>query len=73
MLVINEELLAIEDVIDDLVDAIRQTSQFQAYALAKKAFDEDALLKSKVTHFQELKQVYEVSEKTLAYHPEGKK
>ncbi|HEL0610332.1 TPA: YlbF family regulator [Streptococcus equi subsp. zooepidemicus] len=56
MLIINEELFAIERAILQLVQDIRTSSQYQAYALAKKAFEADLALQTELALFEELKQ-----------------
>lgn len=72
MLIINEELFAIEKAIEQLVQDIRTSSQYQAYALAKKAFEADLALQTELALFEELKQDYELRQDLLKSCPDAR-
>ncbi|HEL0647652.1 YlbF family regulator [Streptococcus equi subsp. zooepidemicus] len=72
MLIINEELFAIEKAIEQLVQDIRTSSQYQTYALAKKAFEADLALQTELALFEELKRDYELKQGLLESCPDAR-
>lgn len=72
MLVINQDLLAIDDAIDKLVEDIKKTGEFQSYLEVKRHFTDDQLLQSEIGHFQILLREFSDQEKYASYRPESK-
>lgn len=72
MLVINQNLLAIDDAIDKLVEDIKKTGEFQSYLEVKRHFTDDQLLQSEIGHFQILLREFSDQEKYASYRPESK-
>ncbi|MGT2935124.1 YlbF family regulator [Streptococcus castoreus] len=73
MLIISDELIAIEEAIDQLVLDLKKTHQYKRYVSAKQAIEDDLELQADILSFQELKQEYDAKEELLSFRPEVKR
>lgn len=72
MLVINQDLLAIDDAIDKLVEDIKKTGEFQSYLEVKRHFINDHNLQREIGSFQNLVREFSAQDKYASYPPESK-
>lgn len=70
MLEINEELLAIDDAIEQLVEAILASPQVQDYQAKQVSLMADQDLQDQLAQFQELQASYEDQKEFAKYRPE---
>ena len=59
MLIINEELLAIDQAIDSLVLHFLALPEVEVYRLKRQKFEGDRTLQQQLLEFQELRESYE--------------
>ncbi|WNZ87940.1 YlbF family regulator [Streptococcus iniae] len=72
MLVINEDLLAIEDAIDQLVNDIKQTKEYKNYCQLRNVVKEDSNLQADLAFFRQLKETYDKEIAFASFRPEVK-
>lgn len=70
MLKINQELLAIDDAIDQVVKKLMERPETKRYQALKTQFDQDAHLSQLRSEFLALKEDYERVEAYTSYRPE---
>ncbi|MBA2795463.1 YlbF family regulator [Streptococcus porcinus] len=72
MLVINEDLFAIEDAIDHLIEDIKKTGEFQTYRKVYNKFKKDQQLQYEIEQFQRLLTDVADQKDYLRYRPDSK-
>ena len=70
MLIINEELLAIDQAIDSLVSHFLMLPEVDAYRLSRPQFENDKELQKQLFAFQELKDSYDTAKAYEAFRPD---
>ncbi|MGT2887747.1 YlbF family regulator [Streptococcus didelphis] len=70
MLVINEELLAIEEAIDDLVSDLKSTEEYQTYQRLAKQVENDSKLQVAIAQFQQMSEAYASQSQFVRFRPE---
>ena len=70
MLIINEELLAIDQAIDSLVSHFQMLPEVDAYRLSRQQFENDRELQEQLFAFQELKDCYDTAKAYEAIRPD---
>ena len=70
MLIINEELLAIDQAIDSLVSHFLMLPEVDAYRLSRQQFENDKELQKQLFAFQELKDSYDTAKAYEAFRPD---
>ena len=70
MLIINEELLAIDQAIDSLVSHFQMLPEVDAYRLSRQQFENDRELQEQLFAFQELKDSYDTAKAYEAFRPD---
>lgn len=70
MLIINEELLAIDQAIDSLVSHFQMLPEVDAYRLSRQQFENDRELQEQLFAFQELKDCYDTAKAYEAFRPD---
>ena len=70
MLIINEELLAIDQAIDSLVLHFQMLPEVDAYRLSRQQFENDRELQKQLIEFKELKDSYEEAKEYAAFRPD---
>lgn len=70
MLIINEELLAIDQAIDCLVSYFLKLPEVENYRLKRQKFENDRELQGQLFAFQELKDSYEEVKEYAAFRPD---
>lgn len=66
MLVINEDLLAIDEAVNRLVKDLVDTDHFQDYLEKKQTFEQDKILQKDILAFKELVIEYEKAKESFA-------
>ena len=72
MLIINEELLAIDEAIENLVASFLNLPEVADFKEKKKQFEEDGEIQCALADFQALKESYEQEELYASYRPDVK-
>lgn len=72
MLTIDDQLLAIDDAIDEVVAAFLALNSVQDYLAVRQVFLSDKALQEDIAVFQALRQEYEAVEAYAAFRPEVK-
>ncbi|VTS18678.1 YlbF family regulator [Streptococcus pseudoporcinus] len=72
MLVINEDLFAIEDAIDYLIEDIKKTEEFQTYLKVYNEFEQDQQLQYDIEQFQRSLTALSDQKDYLRYRPGSK-
>lgn len=67
MLIIDEELLAIDQAIDSLILHFLGLPEVEDYRLKRQKFEKDRGLQKQLLEFQELREIYEEAQKYEAY------
>ena len=70
MLIINEELLAIDQAIECLVSYFQMLPEVDAYRLSRQQFENDRELQKQLIEFKELKDSYEEVKEYAAFRPD---
>ena len=70
MLIINEELLAIDQAIDCLVSYFLKLPEVENYRLKRQKFENDRELQEQLFAFQELKDSYDTAKEYEAFRPD---
>lgn len=70
MLIINEELLAIDQAIDCLVSYFLKLPEVENYRLKHQKFENDRELQEQLFAFQELKDSYDTAKEYEAFRPD---
>ena len=70
MLIINEELLAIDQAIDCLVSYFLKLPEVENYRLKRQKFENDRGLQEQLFAFQELKDSYDAAKAYEAFRPD---
>lgn len=70
MLVINEELFAIEDAVDALVNDFKTLNVYRSYQEASKNVRDDAELQKKLQRFHELNEQWESEKDFISFRPD---
>ena len=70
MLIINEELLAIDQAIDCLVSYFLKLPEVENYRLKRQKFENDRELQEQLFAFQELKNSYDTAKEYEAFRPD---
>ncbi|KXT75650.1 YlbF family regulator [Streptococcus sp. DD12] len=72
MLIIDDQLLAIEEATNRVISALKQSPEYQAYQATQAAIEADLVLQDKVAQFEETKQAYEEIEAYRDILPEAR-
>ena len=70
MLIINEELLAIDQAIECLVSYFLKLPEVENYRLKRQKFENDRELQEQLFAFQELKDSYDAAKAYEAFRPD---
>ncbi len=72
MLIVDDQLLAIEESTNRLIIALKESAEYQTYLATQLAIEQDAVLQDKVAQFEEKKQAYEAIEAYRDILPEAR-
>ena len=72
MLIVDDQLLAIEEATNRLINALKESTAYQTYLATQEAIEHDTVLQDKVAQFEAKKQAYEAIEAYRDILPEAR-